>query len=576
MANLSMVIQALPREAQSRYRAAVRWRTLDGALFGLSFVLAFAALLFVEIHSLGFWNLSVLLVLILAITGARFFAGKRWLHLANTTTMEGGTRLRQRLLRHLISLPHSAYQDLHAGKIGQTLSEDMLWLENFTAQQALSTRGDLAAMAVMLTAVAVIAWPAALAAAVVWAFGLVLMARAGTRLRHQMRQRAGTAATAARDFLEYAEGMQVVRAFGPAGTDDTRFAENVSALRARFNEIVRQSTPAAAIALGIAMSAVATGAFAAILFLPADNGALRTAAAIGLLTAMLVPARAILFGSNIGNLAQIATEALLKIENTAPVPEGRVKVPAGPAPLAFENVSFGYAPDQNALKDVSFRAEPGTLTAIVGPSGAGKTSIANLLLRFWDVSEGRITLAGRDIRDYEVRSYTDRIAPVFQKPMLFQDTIANNIRLGRPDVTESDLHTAARAAQIHQRILTFPDGYDTLVGASGNALSGGERQRITIARAFLKNADIVILDEATSALDPENEREVQLAFEALAKGKTVFMIAHRLSTVVNADNILVLDQGELVAQGRHDELLLTAPMYRALWENYRAISNWTL
>ena len=576
MADLSMVIQALPPEAQTRYRLAVRCRLLDGALFGLSTVIAFAALPIFATQGLSDWTLFAMVILLLGVPAARFVAGAKWLRLANVTTLEGGALLRRRLLAQLIKLPHSAYQELHAGRIGQTLSEDMLWLENHTAQQALSNRGDLASIAVMMTAVAVIHWPAALGALAVWALGFGLMVRACIRLRSQLRQRAGTSAIAARDFLEYAEGMQVVRAFGAKGADDARFAKNVTALRARFNEIVQQSTPAAAVALGVAMSAVAAGALASIFTLPEEDGALRVATAIGILTAILIPARAILFGSNINNLAQVATEALRRILSTNTVPEGQEDAPKGPAPLVFENVSFGYTPDHLALKDISFRAEPGTLTAIVGPSGAGKTSIANLILRFWDASEGRITLAERDIRDYDLRSYTDRIAPVFQETILFQDTIANNIRLASTEVSDSDLHAAARAAQIHDRIMAFPNGYNTQVGPGGSMLSGGERQRITIARAFLKKADIVILDEATSALATEHEREIQLAIAALAKGKTVFMIAHRLSTVVSADNILLLDQGRLVGQGRHDALLETATLYRALWGNYHAISDWTL
>ena len=298
-----MIIAALPPEGQASYRQAIRWRVLDGVLFGLSIVVALVALPFVVAQGLSLSGLVMLIAVIFAVTLGRYIAGGQWLHLANSATLQGGTMLRQRLLRHLIKLPHNAYTDLHAGKIGQTLSEEMLWLENHTAQQALATRGDLAAIACILAATALVHWPAALAALVIWGVGLGLMIRAGTALKRQIRDRTDTASTAARDFLEYAEGIQVVRAFGSTETDDTRFAQSVEAMRARFNDIVRQSTPATAVALGVAMSSVAGGALVAVFTVPLPDGAIRAASAIALLTAVLIPARAILIGANITNLS---------------------------------------------------------------------------------------------------------------------------------------------------------------------------------------------------------------------------------------------------------------------------------
>jgi ATP-binding cassette subfamily B protein len=232
--------------------------------------------------------------------------------------------------------------------------------------------------------------------------------------------------------------------------------------------------------------------------------------------------------------------------------------------VAFENVSFGYDPAHPAIRDVSFRVRAGGTVALVGPTGAGKTTALSLLYRAYDPNAGRITIDGTDIRDVSVDSLRRQISVVFQDPGLFYRSIADNLRMGKPDATDAEIEAAARAAEAHHFIAVKPEGYGTLVAERGRSLSGGERQRLAIARAMLKNAPILILDEATSALDNATEARIQRALGTLTKNRTTFVIAHRLSTVRNADLILVLKDGQIVEQGRYGELVAQGGLFAEL------------
>lgn len=228
--------------------------------------------------------------------------------------------------------------------------------------------------------------------------------------------------------------------------------------------------------------------------------------------------------------------------------------------ITFQNVSFSYG-DRKIIDNVSFTIPQGTTTAIVGPSGGGKTTLCNLIARFWDVDEGMITLGGKDVREYKLDSLLANVSMVFQNVYLFNDTIAGNIKFGKTDATMEEVVAAAKKACCHEFITALPDGYDTVIGEGGATISGGEKQRISIARAMLKDAPVVILDEATANVDPENENKLQEAITELTKNKTIVMIAHRLKTVRNADQILVVDAGRIVQSGTHDELIRQPGIY---------------
>ena len=243
--------------------------------------------------------------------------------------------------------------------------------------------------------------------------------------------------------------------------------------------------------------------------------------------------------------------------------------------IRFRNVDFGYDSRQ-VLKNVTFTIPEQTSTAIVGPSGSGKTTICSLLARFYDPQAGSITVGGHDLREFTCDSLLTNISMVFQNVYLFHDTIRANILFGRPDATEDEMIAAAKKARCHDFIMKLPDGYDTVVGEGGGTLSGGEKQRISIARAILKDAPIIILDEATASIDPENEHLIQQALSELTRGKTIITIAHRLATVQNADQILVVEDGRIAQQGTHDELIRQDGLYRRFTEIRQQAEGWKL
>ena len=253
---------------------------------------------------------------------------------------------------------------------------------------------------------------------------------------------------------------------------------------------------------------------------------------------------------------------------------GSVQVPKS-HDISFEHVDFSYG-DRKIIDDVSFTIPEGTTTAIVGPSGSGKTTLTSLMARFWDVNKGSVKLGGIDVKDYSLDSLMSNFSMVFQNVYLFNDSIENNIKFGKPAASHEEVVAAAKAARCHDFIMALPDGYDTVIGEGGATISGGERQRLSIARAMLKDAPIVILDEATANVDPENEAELQAAIEALTGGKTIIMIAHRLKTVRHANQILVVDHGRIVQHGTHDQLIQQKGIYADFILNRKAAIDWKI
>lgn len=258
-----------------------------------------------------------------------------------------------------------------------------------------------------------------------------------------------------------------------------------------------------------------------------------------------------------------------------PLPEPEEDTELEKYDIEFRNVYFSYKKTQ-VLKNISFKAPQRSITALVGASGSGKTTITNLIARFWDVDSGEVIIGGKNVKDMKTDTLLSYISMVFQDVYLFNDTIFNNIKIGKKDATREEVINAAKTARCHEFIEKLPDGYDTMVGEGGATLSGGEKQRISIARAILKDTAIVLLDEATAFLDPENEKHVQEAIDELVKSKTLIIIAHRLSTIVGADQILVLENGELTEQGKHEELIKNDRFYSRLWKERQRAGGWKL
>lgn len=265
-------------------------------------------------------------------------------------------------------------------------------------------------------------------------------------------------------------------------------------------------------------------------------------------------------------LHDLLSEPSLPVEDRPTRPDGNS--------IEFDAVSFTYD-DRQVLDDVSFTVRPGESVALVGPSGSGKSTITRLIARFWDTSGGAIKIGGVDVREMTPDDLSERMAMVFQDVFLFSRSIRDNIRLGLPEASHADVEAAAKSAQAHDFIMELPDGYDTVLDENGRGLSGGQQQRLSIARAILKNAPVLVLDEATAYADPQNELQVQTAVSALSRGKTLLVIAHRLNTIVDMDRIVVLDEGRIVDQGRHEALLERCTLYQRLWADYVGVSEFT-
>lgn len=282
-------------------------------------------------------------------------------------------------------------------------------------------------------------------------------------------------------------------------------------------------------------------------------------------------------GSNMAILraCENAIDSVGFIDSMPDMKEGSITEPIKNHNIVFKDVSFSYD-DRPILKNVSAEIKENTMTAIVGPSGSGKTTFCNLIARFWDVNSGEILIGGKNIKDYKIENLMNSISMVFQDVYLFEDTIENNIKFGKQNASHEEVVQAAKKARCHEFIEALPEGYNTLIGEGGASLSGGEKQRISIARAMLKDAGIIIFDEATANIDPENEDKLKEAIESLTKNKTVIMIAHRLKTIRNADQILVLKDGEIVERGSHEELIKNNGLYSDLINAKAKAESWKL
>ena len=274
-------------------------------------------------------------------------------------------------------------------------------------------------------------------------------------------------------------------------------------------------------------------------------------------------------------LIVLHTYLIEKIKNAPELDENGKNLTIKNENIAFQNVNFSYD-DKQVIKNVNFEIPTQTSTAIIGPSGSGKSTLCHLLLRFYDIDDGNIRIDGVDIKDMTLSTLMSKISAVFQKVYLFNDTIENNILFGNPGATKEEIIRAAKQACCHDFIMSLPEGYQTMLNEKGSNLSGGEKQRISIARAILKDAPIIILDEATASIDPENEQLIQTAINELSKGKTVITIAHKLETIKNADQIIVLNEGEIIQKGSHDELIRKPGMYQDFIRIKSKSAGWKL
>lgn len=375
-------------------------------------------------------------------------------------------------------------------------------------------------------------------------------------------------------FLEYFQGIKYIKSFNMGGEKFSVLDNSLKQLRDISLKL--EAFPGATGVFGIMVLelgyflAVTLGAY--FLF----GGTLTTTVLIGFLIIgyrFYEPIKTLTIDFLLLRYMKKGMDRITDVLQTETLSEPVFEIKPANFSIEFEKVNFKYT-DSPVLKNVSFKVPEKSMTALVGPSGSGKTTITSLIARFWEADEGDVKIGGIPLENMSTDSFYSYISEVFQEVYLFNDTIFNNIKIGNPDATEKEIYNAARLAQCDEFILNLPDGYETIVGEGGSRLSGGEKQRISIARALLKDAPIILLDEATSSLDPENELYIQKAIREMVKDKTLVVIAHKLSTIKTADQILVLDEGKIVEKGTHSELLNNNQLYSKLWNLQQKSKGW--
>lgn len=482
--------------------------------------------------------------------------------------------------RHLAKVPLGFHLNIGSGRFRKVIDQDIDKMENFIAHTYPDMVASFVAPVVLLVMLFVFDWRFGLAAlaVVIAAFGIQMMTMgaAGPEVMQEIQK---TGADMTEASVEYVRGMPVLKAFGQTAhsfrqlcsaiaaytkimlTYTLKWENYTSAFMAIINNIYlfilpvgiligRGTTDYASFLLSFIFYLLFTPAIASVLhkFMYVSSSSMRIAGGVANFDAMM---------------------ALPELPES-----NRNQYPAD-STVTFRHVSFSYdGTEKQALSDVSFTALAGQNTAIVGPSGGGKSTIAHLIPRFWDVAEGSIAIGGIDIREMSEQALMEQVGFVFQDVYLFGQSIRENIRMGRPGASDEEVMRSAREAMCHDFISRLPRGYDTVFGEEGVHLSGGEAQRISIARAIIKNAPILVLDEAMAFADPENERLIQAALKRLMEGKTVITIAHRLGTVKEADNILVMAGGRLKESGTHEALLKQGKVYANMWERYTQSLSW--
>jgi len=467
--------------------------------------------------------------------------------------------LRMKLGDHLRKLPMGYFTEGNIGKISSVLGTDMVFIEENCMGVLSELVSFIIAQGLMTVSMfAMNTWLGLLSLAVVGAFMIVGNLMMKTSLKHSVIKQEGSESLT-EEVLDFAEGIGIIKSYNLLGEKSKKLSDE-------FVKSCRES---------IAFE-VAYGPWARALYLTFGIGTALMLALSGFLFARgMIPdtymvgmalflydlfaavksyysqmARLTVTSASLDRIEEMFDAEEMKDEGRETFAEADGKTAA----IEYDCVSFGYT-GKDVLKDVSFTVKPGEMTALVGPSGGGKSTIASLLARFWDVGSGQIRVKGRDIRKVSLGSLMDQISMVFQRVYLFQDTVYNNIAIGRPDATREEVEEAARKARCYDFIMQLPDGFDTVIGEGGASLSGGEKQRISIARCILKDAPIVILDEATASVDADNERAIQEAISELCRNKTLLVIAHRLKTIRDADQILVISDGKIIEKGDHESLM---------------------
>ena len=488
------------------------------------------------------------------------------------------TNLRLEVSEHLATLPLGFTETFGSGKLRKIIHESTGAAETFLAHQLPDKYNAMATPIGLLVLLLVFDWRLGLLSLVPVALGFVIMsAMTGRRMADKMRQYGNALESMSNEAVEYVRGIPVVKTFGQSVFSFKKFKATID----EYEKWVIAYTKELRMPMMLYTAAI-NGVFAFLIvggLLFTRNG-VTSEFLLNLLFYIIITPVISLTLTRIMYMSEnelVVADALARVDSVLdaePVPENDHPRHPKDASVSLKDVHFSYDGKTDVIKGVSLKIQPGQMVAFVGPSGGGKSTLANLICRFFDVQSGSVRVGGADVRDIPKEELMDTISFVFQNSRLLKGSILDNVRLGRPQATEAEVLAALKAAQCMDIVEKFPEGIHTVIGTKGVYLSGGEQQRIAIARAMLKNAPILILDEATAFADPDNEAKVQAAFAQLAKGKTVLMIAHRLSTVANADCIYVVQDGQIVESGTKDELCAQNGLFARMWQDYQASVQW--
>ena len=476
----------------------------------------------------------------------------------------------------LKTVPMGYFNSSNLGEITGVVTTVLEELENTGPVVLVNMLGGLMNALVFLVMVLLFDWRIGLLAVAGTVLYLLITSSMERKSAEIAPKRQASAAKMVSAILEQIQGMSVIKSFNLTGKGDKKVRDALEENR-RYNFAMERLFTPYTMAQGFVLQAFGVLIMlAAVYFYLHDTMSLANTL-MSIIISFLVFSQIESAGSGMAMLRLVGS-SIDHANETDAIPqmdEGGNEIRPESHDIMLENVHFSYG-KKEILRGITVHLPDKTTTAIVGPSGSGKTTLCNLIARFWDVNQGSIRIGGKDVREYTLESLMDQISMVFQNVYLFADTIENNIKFGKPDATHEEVVAAARQACCDTFIEALPDGYQTAIGEGGASLSGGEKQRISIARAMIKDAPIVILDEATANIDPENEDRLQKAIEALTRDKTIIMIAHRLKTVRNADQILVIDKGELVQKGRHEEMIKQKGLYADFVTGRQEAIGWKL